>query len=141
MPTGITNKTINPMAKIIIGIFIILHGLVHLLYFGQSKKSFELRPGMIWPDDSWLFSKKLGIERTRVFASILCILVAIGFILSGIGLLFIQPWWQKTAVVSIIVSSLIYILFWDGRLHKLNDQGGYAIIINSAILIAMFIIE
>jgi len=33
----------------ILGIFFILHGLVHLLYAGQSLRLFELRPGMTWP--------------------------------------------------------------------------------------------
>jgi hypothetical protein len=31
------------------GIFFLLHGLVHLLYAGQSLRFFELRPGMTWP--------------------------------------------------------------------------------------------
>jgi len=37
------------MLTIILGIFCILHGLVHLLYAGQSRRLFELRPGMVWP--------------------------------------------------------------------------------------------
>ena len=40
------------MLNIVIGVFIILHGLVHMLYFGQSRKFFELQPGMTWPDGS-----------------------------------------------------------------------------------------
>ncbi len=43
--------------RIIAGILFLLHGLVHLLYFGQSLRFFELQPDMIWPDNSWLFSK------------------------------------------------------------------------------------
>jgi hypothetical protein len=33
------------MQTIIPGIFLIWHGLVHLLYAGQNKRYFELRPG------------------------------------------------------------------------------------------------
>jgi hypothetical protein len=40
------------MLKVIFGIFIILHGLVHMLYFGQSQKLFELQAGMTLPDGS-----------------------------------------------------------------------------------------
>jgi hypothetical protein len=29
---------------IIFGVFIVLHGLIHLLYFGQSRRLFELQP-------------------------------------------------------------------------------------------------
>lgn len=42
--------------NIFMGIFLILHALVHLLYAGQSRRFFELRPGMTWPDGSWAFS-------------------------------------------------------------------------------------
>ncbi len=41
--------------QIVVGVFLILHGLVHLLYAGQALRYFELRPGMTWPDASWLF--------------------------------------------------------------------------------------
>ncbi len=37
------------MLRFIAGAFIVLHGLVHLLYAGQSRRLFELRPGMVWP--------------------------------------------------------------------------------------------
>jgi len=39
------------MIKIGIALFLILHGLVHLLYLGQSRCLFELQPDMEWPDD------------------------------------------------------------------------------------------
>ena len=35
------------MLTILFGIFLILHGLVHLLYAGQSSRLFELQPGMV----------------------------------------------------------------------------------------------
>jgi hypothetical protein len=44
-----------------LGIFLVLHGLVHLLYFGQSARYFELKPGMTWPDGAWAFSRLLGV--------------------------------------------------------------------------------
>ena len=50
------------MLAIIMGIFFVLHGLVHLLYAGQSRRLFELRPKMVWPDGSWAFSQLLGDE-------------------------------------------------------------------------------
>jgi hypothetical protein len=41
---------------LVLGLFLILHGLVHLLYLGQSARLFELRSGMVWPDHSWAFA-------------------------------------------------------------------------------------
>jgi len=49
----------NSLLRLIIGVFIVLHGLVHLLYFGQSWRFFELQPEMVWPEDSWAFSRLL----------------------------------------------------------------------------------
>lgn len=71
------------MLSFFIGIFIVLHGLVHLLYFGQSRRLFELRPGMDWPDGSWLFSRLFSDETTRTLASVSYIIAAIGFVVGG----------------------------------------------------------
>lgn len=129
------------MLKFIIGAFIVLHGLVHLLYFGQSRRLFELQTGMTWPDGSWLFSKLLGDDATRVLASISCVVVAIGFVVSGIGILAGQVWWRPVVAGSAVFSAIIYILFWDGRMQKLPDKGGIALLINIAILVAVLILQ
>jgi hypothetical protein len=67
------------MQTILVGIFFLLHGMVHLLYAGQSWRFFELRPEMTWPDGAWLFSKSLGDETTRLLATALLVLAALGF--------------------------------------------------------------
>lgn len=127
------------MVRILFGIFIVLHGLVHLLYFGQSARYFELQPGMVWPNGSWVVSKLLGEEANRILASILLVLAAIGLIASGIGILVGQPWWRTVLVGSILFSSIIFILLWDGVAHRLDNQGAIAILINAAILAALLI--
>ena len=127
------------MLSIILGIFCILHGLVHLLYAGQSRRLFELRPGMVWPDGSWLFSKLLGDETTRLLASILLALAALGFMAGGLGLLIRQDWWRPVTVGAAVVSGAIFLLFWDGRFQALDDKGGVGLLINLAILVAVLI--
>ena len=71
------------MLRFVIGVFMVLHGLVHMLYFGQSARLFELQPGMVWPDGAWTFSKLLGDAATRHLANIACVLAAIGSIESS----------------------------------------------------------
>jgi len=122
------------MLRILFGIFIVLHGLVHLLYFGQSARYFELQPGMVWPDGSWAFAKLLGEGRTRNLASALLVLAAIGFVIGGIGIFLKQAWWRPTVVAAAIFSSVIYILFWDGGWQRLDNKGGIGILINLATL-------
>ncbi|HSR33725.1 MAG TPA: hypothetical protein VLY63_24425 [Anaerolineae bacterium] len=127
------------MLKILFGIFVVLHGLVHLLYFGQSRRLFELQSGMVWPDGSWVFSKLLGDEATRLLASVSCVLAAVGFVAGGVGILIGQAWWRPVVVGSAVFSAAIFILCWNGTLQRLDNQGAIAILINAAILVAVLV--
>jgi hypothetical protein len=127
------------MFRIIFGVFIVLHGLVHLLYFGQSARYFELQPEMVWPDGSWAFSRLLGDEATRILASISYVLAAIGFMAGGTGILVRQAWWRPMVVASAAFSAVIIVLFWDGKMQRLDDQGGIGLLINLAILVALLV--
>ena len=129
------------MARIVVGVFIVLHGLVHLLYFGQSRRLFELQPGLVWPDGSWAFSKLLGDERTRLLASASCVLAAIGFVAGGAGILAGQAWWRPPVVGSAAFSGFMLILLWDGQMHRLADKGAFGVLINGAILVAVLILR
>ena len=80
------------MLSLVVGIFIVLHSLVHLLYFGQSARLFELQPGMVGPAGSWAFTRLFGDEVTRRLVSIACVLVTIGFVAGGIGIFVTQAW-------------------------------------------------
>jgi hypothetical protein len=119
----------------------VLHGLVHLLYFGHSWRFYEIKPGLLWPDGSWAFSKLLGDKPTRMLASIACVLAAIGFVVGGAGIFAKQVWWQPVVVGSAVFSAVIFILFWDGKRQMLDGKGLFAILINMAILVAVLILQ
>ena len=127
--------------RFVVGIVVILHGLVHLLYFGQSRRFFELQSGMVWPDGSWAFARLLGLEATRWLAGIACVLAALGFVGSGAGILLEQAWWRPFLVGSALFSAAIFLLFWNGTVQNLDDQGLFAILINAAILIAVLVFQ
>jgi hypothetical protein len=129
------------MLRFIIGVFIVLHGLVHLLYFGQSWRLFELQPGMTWPDGSWAFSGLLGDSATRLLASIACLLAAMGFVAGGTGILVRQAWWRPVVVSAAAFSAVVFVLFWNGQMQKLDNQGGIGLLINIAILAAVVILR
>lgn len=122
-------------------IFIILHGLVHLLYSGQSWRLFELQPAMIWPDGSWVFSKFSPDEPTRLLATIACVMIAAGFATGGIAILFRQSWWQPVVVTVAIFSSLVFILLWNGKMEQLHNQGAIGVLINIALIFAVIILR
>jgi len=127
------------MVQVIAGIFIVLHGLVHLLYLGQSARMFELAPGMVWPDGSWAFSKLLGDINTRTLASTFCILAAAGFLIGAAGIFFGQSWWQLAVAASAAFSGAAYILFWNGQLRHIDNQGGIGLLIDAAILVSVLV--
>jgi hypothetical protein len=129
------------MWTILMGIFFLLHGLVHLLYAGQSLRSFELRPGMTWPDGSWAFSKLLGNESTRMLATLLLALAALGFLAGGLGLFIRQDWWRSLTLAAVVISSLIFIVFWDGRFQAMADEGGVGLLVNLAILVLVLFLK
>ena len=129
------------MLQFILCLLVVLHGLVHLLYLGQSARRFELRPGMVWPDGSWAFSKLPGDQIIRNLASISCVIAAIGFVLGGAGLLIGQAWWRPLVGAAAVFSSVTFILFWDGHMRRLNDQGAIGILINLAILVAVLVLR
>ena len=129
------------LLRIIVGVFVVLHGLVHLLYFGQSLRLFELQPDMVWPDGSWAFARLLGKETTRWLAAIACLLATIGFMVGGAAILLGQAWWRPVVVGAAAFSAFIWLLFWDGTGQKLANQGSIATLINLAILVLVLVFQ
>ena len=129
------------MIRILFGVFIVLHGLVHLLYLGQSARFFELQPGMVWPDGAWAFSKLLGNANTRMLANILLALAALVFIVGGVAVLARQDWWRMVIISAAIFSVAIYFLLWNGRFESLANNGWVGIFINLVILTTMLLFQ
>jgi len=102
---------------------------------------FELRPGMLWPDGSWVISKLLVDGATRNLASISLVLVAIAFVVGGLGLLLRYHWWRPVTVGAAVFSTLVFILLWNGSTKALDEQGGIGVLINLAILAIMLILK
>lgn len=127
--------------RFIIGILLILHGIVYLLYFGQSVKLFELRPGMVWPEGSWAFSPMFSVGTVRLLGGIFCIIGAACFLAGGIGILAAQLWWRPPVIAAAVFLSVIFILMWNGGMQNFGDKGGIGIIINIVILYALLIFK
>lgn len=132
------------MTRIIIslfGVFIVLHGLVHLLYAAQSQRLFELQPGLDWPAGSWAFSRLLGDDVTRLLASLAFAAVAAALVAGGAGLLLRGAWWRPLVVSSSALSAVMIVLLWNGRLESLDDQGLLGLLIDGVLLIAALVLQ
>jgi hypothetical protein len=129
------------MARILFGIFVLLHGLVHLLYFGHSRRLFELNPGMKWPAESWVFLKLSGAAVTRDIASLMLLLISAGLVVGGLGILGRQAWSRPVVVAAAAVSALLYLIMWDGTGQHIDQQGGIGILIALAIIIDLLVVR
>ena len=127
------------MLTFIIGALVVLHGLVHLLYSGQSWRLFELQPGMVWPENAWTLSRLLGNHALRAFATLACALASIGFVAGAAGILLGQDWWRSIVVGSATFSTVLFALFWDGRTEHLAEKGAVGMLIDLAIVIAVVV--
>jgi len=127
--------------RFMLGGLVVLHGLVHLLYFGQSRRLFELKAGMVWPEGSWALSGVFGDQTIRSLASIACAVAALGFVAAGMALLLRQGWWRPAVVSAAAFSTIVFVLLWNGRMQKLADQGAVAVLINATILVAVFAVH
>jgi hypothetical protein len=125
--------------KILFGIFLILHGLVHMLYVGQSARKFELQPELTWPDESWVFSRFMPIFRIRILTNFLLTIAAIGFLMSAIALFANLNWFQIALTIIAIYSSLVYVINWNAKFKGMDHQGFVGILINIAVVIVAFL--
>jgi hypothetical protein len=126
--------------NIAVAVFLILHGLVHLLYLGQSMKWYQLGEGMTWPENSWVFSRPFGNKATRVIAGVSCVAAALVFIVGGVFIFAKQTAWVWITVGAAAFSSLLVILMWDGKMKELANRGLFDILINAAILILLLVV-
>ena len=127
------------MMRLGYGVFLVLHGAVHLLYLGQALRVFELEPGLAWPDESWLLSKLVGETQVRQTASAMLVIAALCFVFAGFGAIANQAWMGMITLVAAAFSSLIYVAFWDGSFVQLSGKGAIGILINIAIVIYVLV--
>ncbi|HKJ68880.1 MAG TPA: hypothetical protein VKA68_13050 [bacterium] len=78
---------------------------------------------------------------TRSLAAIACLIAAAGFVVAGAGILVRQVWSRPALIAAAAFSALLYLLFWNGKMQALDDQGGIGLLINLALLAVAFLIR
>ena len=122
------------MAYTITGIFILLHGLVHLWYFTLSRGLVEFKPDMGWTGKSWLLTPMLGDETTRTLAGIFYVLATFLFVISSIGIFSRGAWNTQALWIASIFSSAVILICWDGHTQMAVQKGVVGLAINMAII-------
>ncbi len=127
--------------KIVFGIFMILHGLVHLWYVVLSQGWVKFQTEMGWTGVSWLLTGFLGNKMTHILATIFYSVSAIAFVLSGIGFFAEQNWTRTALITASIISTLTILIFWDGKLSQPVERGLLGLLISLGVLIAAFVFK
>lgn len=129
------------MLRTLFAIFVILHGLVHLWFVVLSQELIEVKPEMGWTPYSWLFTRVIGDAATRWLATVLSVLLALTFLVSGIGLLAGAAWWRALMIVAAAVSAALIAVYWDGGTRLLVEKGLVGFLIDVGILIALLVVN
>lgn len=129
------------MLRVLVGVFILLHGLVHLWYFTISQGLVTFQSEMGWTGRSWLLSKFVQESSLSTLASALYVLVTLAFIFGSVGVFFRAEWIRPVLIGSAIFSSTVILLFWDGSGEMLVQKGVLGLAINLAILAILLVFQ
>lgn len=122
-------------------LFVFLHGLVHLLYLAWSQGKMLPEEGFEFTGESWLLTGVLGQQATRSVGMVLFAVAALLFVVTGVGIALRQGWSPNWLAISAIVSSLVILLMWDGKLTALDDKGFVGVLINIALLVGFYVFK
>ena len=126
------------MINDIVGIFLILHGLVHLLYVALTQ-NWIIDSDIVWNEESKLLSRFISDSELSILGLIAYAIAIISIIVSGAGLMIGAGWWKYLLTISAIYSSTMFLLFWDGQLRHLPDKGFIGIAINIGLIIFVIV--
>lgn len=120
--------------RLLMGIFVSLHGLVHLWYLTLSLGWVAFQPEMGWTGRSWLLSTLVGNQATRFVAAVTYSLVAVAFLVAGAGLIASQAWTRAWLLGASALSILAIVVLWDGNLQMPVEKGLLGLLVSAAIL-------
>ncbi len=107
---------ITGLEQIFLGLFLIAHGLIHLIFLIYSyDKNSNVYTG--WSGRSWLLDKLIPLKLTTYIGKMTWILIMILFVLSGLAVLDLLPldgYLVLLIIISSTVATLAFILFYNG---------------------------
>jgi hypothetical protein len=127
--------------NIIMGIFVILHGLVHVWFVTLSQGWVEFQADMGWTGESWLLSGILEDGLSRGLASLVYGLAGVIFLVAGAGLLTRQDWSRPWLIAASLISAISILAFWDGGFNLLVQKGLLGFLISLGILAAVLLLK
>ena len=98
------------LTKLLFALPLIVHGLAHISGFIAS---WTANPAG-YKEAPWIFSSDITMQSPagRVFG-LLWLIAAIGFVGTGLGLIFGHGWWPALAMVASIISLVVIVPWWN----------------------------
>ncbi|MBI9051390.1 MAG: hypothetical protein JEZ00_18340 [Anaerolineaceae bacterium] len=118
------------MGNTFFGIFMLLHGLVHIWYIVLSRQWVAFTPEMGYSGQSWLLSKPLGDGSTRLLASLLYGLSTVVMVIAAISILCNGGWMRPWLIIGSICSAMTILICWDGSFERIIEKGLIGFLIN-----------
>lgn len=123
--------------EFVVGLFLMLHGLVHIWYVVLAQRAVEFQAEMGWTGESWLLTPLAGDTATRALATGLYLLATLGFVASALGVFTGQAWWKQATIAAAVFSAVVILIFWDGGMTMLMQRGLLGLLIDVAIVVAL----
>src|SRR5688572_633615 len=105
-----------PMLRLVLGAFLIAHGLIHTSYGGSPPVTVGGPPWPFQLGHSWLLSGLgLGADAVRAVGTALWIATTAGFVAAGVGVFgvpVLHELWRGLAAGSAMLSLLLLGLYW-----------------------------
>ncbi|MCP4167002.1 MAG: ABC transporter permease [Chloroflexi bacterium] len=117
------------MLHILVGVFFILHGLIHLIGFVVN---WQIITTDEFPYATTLLAGRIDVGDGGIrVVGLLWLLAAVGFVIAGYGLITLAPWWLALTAGVTLFSSVMCILGWP--------QAQFGLYINLLILVLLFL--
>ena len=119
------------MLLLIAGVFLALHGLIHLMGFVVPWKLATIED---LPYTTTLLNGSWDVGTTGIrVLGLLWLLAALGFVVAGTGLITRQKWWWTASLVVAVLSLVVTALQWPDA-----QFGTY---IDALVLVALLIVR
>jgi hypothetical protein len=102
------------LARLLIGGFLVAHGLVHGLFLSPiPSDAEEAKKWAFHLDRSWLLGRLgFGPSALRRICMFLCAVTIAAFVLAGLGVFFGADWWRLFAAVGAASGLVLLVLYW-----------------------------
>jgi len=127
--------------RLLVAVFIVLHGLVHLWYVVLSRGWVEVEEEMGWNGYSWLLSSVLPEGTVLAGASVAYVVVTLGFVLGGLGYAVSTDWWEPIVLGTAVLSAITIVAMWDGQFELLVEKGAVGVLIDVGLVVYVIAFE